>query len=86
MASIIELLIDPLQQEETLEKDLVNRIASEIAKIITEYKEVDFEERDDLALELQAKLRLVLRRLNYPVAHREVVIDNIFDVMKKGNF
>lgn len=86
VASIIELLIDPLQQEETLEKDLVNRIASEIAKIITEYKEVDFEERDDLALELQAKLRLVLRRLNYPVAHREVVIDNIFDVMKKGNF
>ena len=54
MAPILELLINSLQQEETLEKDLINRIASEIAKIITEYKEVDFEERDDLAIELQA--------------------------------
>ena len=56
----------------------------DIAKIITEYKEVDFEERDDLALELQAKLRLVLRRLNYPETHREVVIDNIFDFVIQG--
>ena len=47
-------------------------------------KEVDFEERDDLALELQAKLRLVLRRLNYPETHREVVIDNIFDFVIQG--
>ena len=84
VAPILELLINSLQQEETLEKDLINRIASEIVKIITEYKEVDFEERDDLALELQAKLRLVLRRLNYPETHREVVIDNIFDFVIQG--
>lgn len=83
VTSIFELLIDPLQQEETLEKDLINRIASEIAKIITEYKEVDFEERDDLALELKSKIRLVLRRLNYPENYRESTIYNILDFIIK---
>ncbi len=83
VTSIVELLIDPLQQEETLEKDLINRIAFEIAKIITEYKEVDFEERDDLALELKSKIRVVLRRLNYPENYRESTIYNIFDFVIK---
>ena len=49
-----------------------------------DFDDFDFEERDDLALELQAKLRLVLRRLNYPETHREVVIDNIFDFVIQG--
>ena len=81
---IVEVLHEPLPQDEILEEDLSNKIAYEIAKTITDYKEVDFEERGDLALEFKAKLRLVLRKLNYPESYRESAIYNIFDFVIQG--
>ncbi len=80
---IFQLLHENLPKDEILEKDLLNKIAYEIAKILTDYKEVDFEERDDLALEFKAKLRIVLRKLEYPESNRESVIYKILDFLVK---
>lgn len=83
--SIVKLLHEALPQSEALQGDLLQRIANEIAKIITGYKEADFEEKGNLILELKAKLRLTLRKLNYPENYRESAISNISDFVVKGN-
>jgi len=83
--SIVKLLHEALPQNEALQEDLLERIANEIAKIITDYKEADFEEKGNLILELKARLRLTLRKLNYPENYRESAISNISDFVVKGN-
>ncbi|WP_180080746.1 FRG domain-containing protein [Acinetobacter sp. YH12201] len=83
ITSIVKLLHGSLSQDEVVEKDLLDRVAYEIAKILTDYKKVDFEERNDLALELKAKLRIVLRKLEYPENNRESVIYNILGFLMK---
>lgn len=84
ITSIVKVLHGALSQDEVVEKDSLDKIAYEIAKTLTDYKEVDFEERGDLALELKAKLKIILRKLEYPENNRESAAYNIFDFVVNG--
>lgn len=77
--SIYELLEKSLDDNSDLESNVLNRMASEVSKIVNSYKGVDFVARQDLISTLQAKVRIVLRKLGYPETSRDIVISHILE-------
>jgi hypothetical protein len=57
------------------------QIASELATEIEKHKSVDWEKRDSIKASMRNAARTVLRRLGYPAAGREEVLDGLFKVL-----
>jgi Domain of unknown function (DUF3387)./FRG domain. len=57
------------------------QIASELTTEIEKHKSVDWEKRDSIKASMRNAARTVLRRLGYPAAGREEVLDSLFKVL-----
>lgn len=81
--SIYDLLEKSLDDNSDFEPNVLNRMANEVSKIVNSFKGVDFEARQDLIPALQAKARIVLRKLGYPEVSRDIVINRILEFVPK---
>ena len=82
MGSILALLESPTESRE-VEPGRLKLIAEQLAKTLSKSMLVDWQERETLQAEMKNSTRVLLRKYGYPVNARDVVINNILDVMAR---
>jgi hypothetical protein len=58
-------------------------IAQELAAELRKNQYIDWEKRDNVKAAMRNAARVVLRRLGYPAAAREAVLDQLLGVLKR---
>lgn len=82
--SIIELLKSTPESKE-VEPSRIELIADELNKYLAKSMVVDWQERETVQAEMRNVTRVLLRKYGYPVNARDKIVDNILDVIGRGD-
>lgn len=83
VGSILELL-KSIPESSEVEPGRIQLIADELNRHLSKSMVVDWQRRDTVRSEMKNATRVLLRRYGYPVNGRERVVENILDVISKG--
>ncbi|HAS8388391.1 TPA: FRG domain-containing protein [Vibrio vulnificus] len=82
--SILELLKSTPESHE-VEPNRIQLIADELNKYLSKSMVVDWQARDTVQAEMKNATRVLLRKYGYPVNARDIIVENILDVVGGGS-
>ena len=82
--SILELLKSTPESQE-VEPSRIQLIADELNKYLSKSMVVDWQARDTVKAEMKNTTRVLLRKYGYPVNARDVIVENILEVVGGGS-
>ena len=82
--SILELLKSTPESQE-VEPSRIQLIADELNKYLSKSMVVDWQARDTVQAEMKNATRVLLRKYGYPVNARDIIVENILEVIGGGS-